>query len=75
MKGGHEMYCYYLEIMDLNPSRIKLGMHSTSVQVTLEPNTDLITAYLKEKVQKRRDTVTQRTVLPTLQVCSTIALL
>ena len=27
----HEMYCYDLEVMSLNPSRVKLGVLATSV--------------------------------------------
>ena len=32
----HEMYWHDLEVMSLNPSRIELGVCSTSVQVIFE---------------------------------------
>ena len=35
---GHEMYFHDLEVMSLNPGRVELGVHSTSIQVILEPN-------------------------------------
>ena len=28
---GHELYCHDLEAMSLNPGRVELGVHSTSV--------------------------------------------
>ena len=31
------MYCHDLEVTSSHPSQVKLGVHSTSVQVTLEP--------------------------------------
>ena len=34
---GHEMYCHDLEVMGLNPGWVELQVHSTSVQVVLEP--------------------------------------
>ena len=33
----HEMYCHDLEIMSLNPDQVELWVHTTSVQVVLEP--------------------------------------
>ena len=30
---GHEMYCYDLEVMSSNPSRVKLWVPSTSVKI------------------------------------------
>ena len=36
----HEMYCHDLEVMSLNPSRVELGVHSTSaLSRTLTKNT------------------------------------
>ena len=31
----YEMYCHDLEVMSSNPSRVELGVHSTSAQVML----------------------------------------
>ena len=38
-----EMYCHDLEVMSSNPSRVELGVHSTSVQVVLDPDTSIPT--------------------------------
>ena len=35
---SHEMYCHDQKVVGSNPSRGSLGVHSTSVQVILEPN-------------------------------------
>ena len=50
----HEMYCHDLKIMSSNPSRVKLGVDSTSVKVVLDPKIKLwnhchgaVTALLK----------------------------
>ena len=39
--SGMEMYCYDVEVMSSNPSRVELGVHSTSVQVALESQLNL----------------------------------
>ena len=33
----HEMYCHDLDVMSSNPSRVELGVHSTSVLSRIEP--------------------------------------
>ena len=37
---GHDIYCRDPEVMDSNPSRVKLGMRSTSVKLCLKQNYD-----------------------------------